>query len=53
MALKNVEKQEKSIVALTVEIPAEQIEAGKEKHLRKTARKSPFQVSVRVKLLVS
>ena len=35
MALKNVEKQEKSIVALTVELPAEQLEAGKEKAFKK------------------
>ena len=39
MALKNVEKQEKSIVALTVEIPADQIEAGKEKAFKKNGKK--------------
>lgn len=39
MALKNVEKQEKSIVALTVEIPAEQIEAGKEKAFKKNGKR--------------
>ena len=49
MELKNIEKQEKSIVALTVEISAEEIEAAKEKHTRKTARRSPFRASVRAR----
>lgn len=39
MALKNVEKQEKSIVALTIEIAAEKIEAGKEKAFKKNGKK--------------
>ncbi len=39
MELKNIEKQEKSIVALTVEISAEEIEAAKEKAYKKNGKK--------------
>lgn len=39
MELKNIEKQEKSIVALTVEIPAEEIDAAKEKAFKKNGKK--------------
>ena len=38
MELKNVEKQEKSIVALTVEISAEEIDAAKEKAYKKNRK---------------
>ena len=39
MELKNIEKQEKSIVALTVEISAEEIEAAKDKAYKKNGKK--------------
>ena len=38
MELKNVEKQEKSIVALTIEISAEEIDAAKEKAYKKNRK---------------
>lgn len=38
MALKNIEKQEKGMVALTVEISAAEIEAGKEKAFKKNGK---------------
>lgn len=38
MELKNVEKQEKSIIALTVEISAEEIDAAKEKAYKKNRK---------------
>lgn len=38
MELKNMEKLEKSIVALTIEISAQEIEAGKEKAFRKSGK---------------
>lgn len=38
MELKNVEKMEKSIVALTVEVSAEEIEAAKEKAYKKNRK---------------
>ncbi|MFR4972547.1 MAG: trigger factor [Butyricicoccus pullicaecorum] len=39
MELKNVEKLEKSIVALTIEISAEELEAGKEQAFKKNGKK--------------
>lgn len=39
MELKNVEKQEKSIVALTIEISAKELEAAKEKAYKKNGKK--------------
>ena len=50
MELKNVEKQEKSIIALTVEISAEEIDRSeKKRHIRKTVRASLYRVSVRAR----
>lgn len=49
MELKNTEKQEHSVVALTIEITKAEFEAAKDKAFRRPARISPFRASARAR----
>ena len=48
MELKNTEKQEHSVVALTIEITKAEFEAAKD-NSRRPARTSPFRASARAR----
>ena len=49
MELKNTEKQEHSVVALTIEITKAEFEAARTRHSRRPARTSPFRASARAR----
>ena len=49
MELKNTEKQEHSVVALTIEITKAEFEAAKDKAFKRPARTSLFRASARAR----
>ena len=50
MELKNTEKLEHSVVALTIEITKAEFETAKDKAFKKSGRTSPFRASARARL---